>query len=91
MKRILILLLLPLISGCFTTEIVTLEPDTYTVSNRGESYELAKQEPIVKANKFCFENGLNFMAISENEKRVGTTFEYQLTFKCLTKEEYESR
>ena len=91
MKRILPLLLLPFIGGCYTTDILPSGAQDYTVKNRGESFSQAKQDPIVRANKYCFDTGLNFLAVSEKEIMVGSKFEYQLKFRCLNKQDFESR
>ena len=90
MKRILPILLLPFISGCYSSEILPSGASDYTVKNRGESFAQAKLDPIARANKYCSDNGLYFMAVLENEIVVKSKFEYQLKFKCLKKQDYES-
>ena len=91
MKKILLLLLLPFISGCYSTEVLPHGASDYIVKNRGESFAQAKLDPIIKANKYCSDSGLYFMEVAESEIMVKSVFEYQLTFKCLRKEEYEAR
>ena len=91
MKRILPFLLFPFISGCYSSDVLPSGASDYTVKNRGESFAQAKLDPIAKANKYCSDSGLHFMAVSENEIMVRNKFEYQLKFQCLKKQDYESR
>ena len=84
-------MLLPFLAGCYSSDILPSGASDYTVKNRGESFAQAKLDPIARAKKYCSDNGYYFMTVSENEIMAGSKFEYQLKFKCLKKQEYESR
>lgn len=91
MKRIVPFLLLPFLAGCYSSDILPSGASDYTVKNRGESFAEAKIDPLFRANKYCSDYGNYFMIVSEKEVMAGSKFEYQLKFKCLKRQEYESR
>ena len=94
MIRVIYLLFLFVLSGCYATSsgVIPFGPDTYTITTDSElgGIGTAKKKALNEANKYCINSGLQMMPVNSNAStqidflgdRIPT---FEFTFRCLAK------
>jgi outer membrane biogenesis lipoprotein LolB len=73
-KRVLVVVILAVLSGCGTTTVNELSPSTFSVSAQygalNGSWDRAQKEAVAKGKEFCAAKGETFAFISEQQSGV---------------------
>ncbi|OUR62081.1 hypothetical protein A9Q74_06435 [Colwellia sp. 39_35_sub15_T18] len=90
MKKIIFFITVVLISGCTSSGVIKMGPDTYSISTYHDySSTGAKQMAYKEANQQCLKLGKEIMTVRTNQSSqrvVGIpTSNFDLEFRCLSK------